>query len=143
MNLLRSHGAKGGKRVDAGGGSEFDALLFGIGKRLRWQAGDGGAALADGGGHQVLGERRSHERADGDRTSRFAGDGDVLGVAAEGRDVSPYPLEGGHLVQQTVVAGGVVRGLLRQLGMDEEAEDVGAVLTDTATMPRRAMLSPS
>jgi hypothetical protein len=50
------------------------------------------------------------------------------GVAAEGRDVPLHPLEGGDLVQQTVVAGGVVRGLIRQFGMDEEAEDVGAVV---------------
>ena len=54
--------------------------------------------------------------------------GDALRIAAECRDVLLHPLEGGLLVEQPVVAGGVVRRFLRQFGMDEEAEDVGPVV---------------
>ena len=116
------------RRIRARRSAELDAVLLGIGQRLRRQAGDHGAAFADRAGHQVPGKRRRHQRADRDRSGRFAGDGDARGIAAEGRDVLLHPAQRGHLVEQAVVARGVVRRFLGQFGMDEEAENVGPVV---------------
>src|SRR5262245_31664016 len=50
-----------------------------------------------------LGARHGKKRADAHTSSRLAKDGDVAGIAAEGRDILPHPLEGGDLVEQAEV----------------------------------------
>ncbi len=52
----------------------------------------------------------------------------LAGVATEGGDVALDPREGGGLVEEAVVAGGVVGRLGGELGMGEEAEDAEAVV---------------
>ena len=68
-----------------------------------------GAALADRLLEQALRQRRCHQRADRERSRRLAEDRDVVGIAAEGRDVLLHPLQRGDLIQQAVVARGVAR----------------------------------
>ena len=58
----------------------------------------------------------------------LAEEGDVVGVAAEGCDVAADPGDGGGLVHQAVVAGGVVGRLGGEFGEGEEAEDAEAVV---------------
>ena len=122
------HGAKRGERVRPGGRGELHAVLLRFGERPRRQAGNRRAAFADRAGHQASRERRRHQRADGNRPRRFAGDGHPRRISAERGDVLLHPPQRGHLVEQAVVARGVVRRLLRQLRMHEEAEDVRAVV---------------
>src|ERR1700758_4583484 len=86
------------------------------------------AALADGFCKRATRERRCHECADGDGTRGFAKDGDVGRVSTEGGDVCADPFECGGLIEETVVAGGVVGRLGGEFGMDEESEDAEAVI---------------
>ena len=84
-------------------------------------------ALTDGAAEQAPGKRRGAERTDTGRAGRLAGDGHVIRVAAEGRDIRLHPLQRLDLVQKAVVAGGAVGRLGRQLVGREEAEDPEAV----------------
>ena len=63
----------------------------------------GSPALCDRPPEQPVGAGHGEQRADAHRTGRLAEDGDVAGIAAEGRDVVPHPLEGGDLVEQAEV----------------------------------------
>ena len=58
---------------------------------------------------------------------RLAEDRDVAGVAAEGCDVLLDPLQRGDLVEQAVIARGVLRGFGAELGMGEEAQAADAL----------------
>jgi hypothetical protein len=91
--------------------------------RIEWRA-----AFRDGFLEEAARERRGHEDSGIDRAGGLAEDGDVVGIAAEAGDVVVDPVEGEDLIHQAVVAGGVVRGFARELGMSEEAEDVEAVV---------------
>ena len=72
---------------------------------------------------QVAGQRRGNERFHAAGTGALAQDRDVIRVSAERGDVGMDPLECGDLVQKTIIAGNVVRALLRQEWMDQEPED--------------------
>src|SRR5207302_4492150 len=48
--------------------------------------------------------------------------------AAESPNVLLHPFEGGHLVEQAVVARRMVRRFLYELGVNKETENVGAVI---------------
>src|SRR5262249_28340809 len=52
--------------------------------------------------------RRPAEPPPHDRARRFAGDRDVVGIAAEGADVPLNPLQGRDRVHHSVVAGRIV-----------------------------------
>src|ERR1051325_6100590 len=69
----------------------------------------------------------------------------MIRVAAEGRDVAPYPEERRALVEQRVVARRVMGRLLRQLRVRHEAEDAEAVVDregdDSLRSHRSAVLS--
>ena len=56
----------------------------------------GGAALDDGLVKETLGAGQRHQHAHFGAPARLAEDGDVAGIAAEGRDIVPHPFEGGH-----------------------------------------------
>ena len=58
---------------------------------------------------------------------RLARDGDVLRIAAEGRNVPLHPAGGKLLIQVTEI-GGSLRRLAGQIGVRQEAEHVGAVV---------------
>ncbi len=81
-----------------------------------------GPALGDGALEQALRQRRAHESADADGAGRLAEDGHVARVAAEGADVLLHPVQGRYLVQNAVVAAGVLRGLGREGRVHQEAE---------------------
>lgn len=55
----------------------------------------------------AVGPRHREQARDIHRAGGLAEDGDVAGVAAEGRNLVPDPLEGRHLVQHRLIAGGV------------------------------------
>ena len=79
-------------------------------------------------GKQALGQRRRHLRADGKGTGRLAENGDIVRVAAKGRDVAPHPLDGSQFIQQSVVAGCVVGILRGQLLGGEETKNAQPVI---------------
>ncbi len=62
------------------------------------------------------------------RAGRLPGDRDPARVAAEAGDVAPHPLQRRHAVEQPVVAGGVVLGLLAQLRRGDVTEGPQAVV---------------
>ena len=51
--------------------------------------------------------RHREQGGDAHRSGRLAKEGDVLWVAAEGRDVLSHPLEGGYLVKQAEIGNTV------------------------------------
>ena len=79
-------------------------------------------------GKESLAERGSHQGANRHGTSRFAHDGDAVRVAAEGLDIVLHPLDGSHLVHETIVAGTLIGGFLGKLRMSEEAEDAFTIV---------------
>lgn len=94
-------GLGGGGDLQAGGhAADHAPHLVAVG-------GLGCAALEHGPPEEPPGPRGGEERAGADGARGLAGDGDPVGVAAEGRDVVPHPLEGGDLVAQAGVGGGV------------------------------------
>jgi len=58
---------------------------------------------------------------------RLPGNGDVVRIAAKGRDVSLHPGKGRHLIQETEVAAVVVTALGCQFRVGEPGEQVKAV----------------
>src|SRR5690348_13491234 len=95
---------------------------------MRRQRANQCTAFADRAREQLLRKRRSHQGANGNRSCRFARDGDALRVAAERRDILLYPAERCHLVEETVVARCVMARFLRQIRMREETEDAQAIV---------------
>ena len=77
---------------------------------------------------QSFRQRRGHQDGDRDRARRLPEHRDALRIAAEGGDVALDPLEGRDLVQQTIVAGGMLGGLGRQHRVREEAKDPDTVV---------------
>jgi hypothetical protein len=61
-------------------------------------------AFGDGVPEQALGQRRQRQEADRARARRFAGDGDALRIAAEGRDIALDPFQDGDVVEQAIIA---------------------------------------
>ena len=62
-----------------------------------------GSALQHRAPEKACGARHREQRADADRAGRLARDRHGVGVAAEGRDVVAYPLQGPHLVEEAEV----------------------------------------
>ena len=112
LNLFAGDGAQRRQRSCAGGGGEPGSLQLRFGERVRGQSRDHRAALTDGACDEVPGQRRGHEGADRNRPGRLAGNRHLFWISAERRDIPAYPLESGNLIQQAVVAGRVVGGLL-------------------------------
>src|ERR1700722_3507262 len=54
-------------------------------------------------------QRRCGEDIDADRAGGFAENRDVVGIAAEGRDVALNPLQSSDLIEDAVIAGGFMR----------------------------------
>ena len=119
-----------GDRLDAGGFQRLRAGSLGLlgGRHAAHLQPHPAAALRDRAVEETLGLWRSDERADHDGAGRLAGDGDVVRVAAERRDVLLDPLQRGDGVHHPVVAGAAVAGFLRQLGMREEPERTEPVI---------------
>lgn len=84
--------------------------------------------LRDDTGDEVPGERTPHHVERTRRTSRLTADDDLVRVTAEVGDVIVDPLQGELLVEQAVVAGGVVGGLSAEVGMGEETEGAETVV---------------
>ena len=66
--------------------------------------------------------------ADRKRSGAFAENGDVPRISAECGDIVVHPLKSGELIEQAIVAGGVMSGLCRQFWMHEKTEDAEAVV---------------
>lgn len=113
------HGRLGGEQTGQGGGGE------GGGGRLHLQqrghaphhrahpvAGQDlrRAALQGRAGEEASRARGGEQRAGADGPGGLAEDGDPAGIAAERPDVVADPLQGGDLVQQAPVGGGVGEG---------------------------------
>ena len=62
-------------------------------------------ALQDRAAEEPAGPRHAEEGRHADRARRLAEDRDLRGVAAEGRDLLPHPLERRHLVEDPLVSG--------------------------------------
>lgn len=62
------------------------------------------------------------------RACGLAEDSDIVGVTAERCDVFVDPLQGEDLIQEAVIAGGVLRGFDGECRMSEKAEDAEAVI---------------
>ncbi len=84
-------------------------------------------ALRDGAVERACCRRARHEGKDAGAARRFADDGDVAGIAAEGRDVGLHPRQRRHLVEQAEVAG-AGEALAVQIGQVEVAEGAEAVV---------------
>ena len=93
------------------------------------------AALGDGAPEQPGGAGHGQQRADAHRPGRLAEDGDVAGIAAEGADVVPHPLQRGDLVEQAAI-GVSVAEIEEPIGadpvVDGHADD--AVAGETAAV---------
>ena len=81
--------------------------------------------------HNCLGEQTFRQRAQAEllhahRTGALPHDGDVVGIAAEGRNVGAHPLQGRQLVKKRIVAG--VAGLLLQRIQTDKAQRAKAVV---------------
>src|SRR5690606_12600600 len=77
---------------------------------------------------ETTGQRGRRDVVDGRRAGRLSSHGDAIGIAAEAADVFVDPAEGSDLIEQAVVARGVLGRLGRQLGMRKEAEDAKPVV---------------
>ena len=86
------------------------------------------AAFSDGLLEQVARERRRHQRAHGQRSSRFAADGDLARIPSKSCDVLANPLQRGHLIEKPVVSRRLVRRLRSKLRMREKPENSQAVV---------------
>jgi len=105
-------GAQVGEGMRADGLRKFRVGLLSGRQRLQVENGaEEGAALADRAVKQALGQGRCHQRTDRKRSGRFAEDGHVGWVAAETGNVFVHPFEGRHLVEQTIIAGGIMARL--------------------------------
>src|SRR5262249_26250565 len=112
---------------------ELETGLFGDrdGTKLHagGRAGGGESATLPGGFlEEIAGEGRGHEGADRERARGLAADGDVVRIAAENRDVFDYPFKGRDLIEESVVAGGMVARLGSKLGMRQKSEYAEAVV---------------
>ena len=82
----------------------------------------GATALADGPVKEAARQRARLHHGNAVGAGGLAEDGDVVRIAAEFRDVVPYPLEGLDLIAKTLVAGDAVRVLRAQFRVGEESE---------------------
>ena len=86
------------------------------------------SALGDDFLKEVAGKRRGHQHAGVDGACGLAEYSDIVGVTTELCDVFMDPLQGEDLIQEAVVAGGVLRRLGGERWMSEKAEDAEAVI---------------
>ena len=103
-------------------------------------SGGNAAAFGNGVAEQPLGQRRYTQGVHAGGARGFARDGNLLGVAAEGRDIVVHPLQRPDLIQQAVVTGGAVFGFLRKLRVGivaEHVQAIGAVHHDNAPPRQR------
>ena len=77
---------------------------------------------------EILGERARLQRRHRRRARGLARYRDVVGIAAELRNVALDPLQRGDLIEKTVVARRAMGRLGRQFGMREEAQRADAVV---------------
>src|SRR5215204_2994401 len=87
----------------------------------------GATALHDGLVEQPARSEYTHEGGHIRATSRFPSDGDVVRITPEGGDLPLHPLQGRHLVQQRLIAGGRER-LTGDGPAVQEAEDAQPVV---------------
>ena len=136
MMAVGGDGAEIGRRfcIDA---ERFDeGVAIGFGRRQSARVGlvdqqhvlAAGAGLHGGLVKQAARLRRDHQLLHGHAARAFAEDGDVAGVAAEGRDVALHPFERGDHVHHAVVGDRGAVGLLRQQRMRERTEAAEAVV---------------
>src|SRR6266700_3434340 len=87
-----------------------------------------GAALSNRLLEHAFRQGRGHLGRDGERSCALAEDGHIPGISSKSCDVVVYPLQRGKLIEQSIIARGVMAGLLRQFGMDEESEDAEPIV---------------
>src|SRR5262249_45097005 len=85
-------------------------------------------ALADGAVKQALGQGAGHKSIHRPRSRRFAKNGHASRVAAKGSDVLPDPFEGGYLIHNPVIAGGVMCAFRSQGRMGKEPKGAQPVI---------------
>ncbi len=113
---------------------------------LERRGGDHIGAFGDGLTEQALGVRRRHQIENAEAASGFAGDGDVGGIAAEGRDVPLHPAQRLDLVEQAIVAGHAPRRFRTELRMGQIAQNAQAIVHrhhhDAFARELRAVIDP-
>ena len=128
--LLGGQGAQLGSAAHAearhGLAPGFQRLVHQTEGMLRF-GGGGGGALGNGAAEEALRLRGGAQSRHAHRARRLAGDGHVVRVAAEGRDVVPHPLKRLDLIHEAIVAGAAVGILTGKLLGGEETEHTQAV----------------
>ena len=102
------------------GGGQAEGSVFQLGSC------DHIRALCDRFREQAASRRRCHQVHHAQPARRFAGDGHVGRISAEGADVLPNPFEPLDQIEQCVIAGYSERRLFTQLWMRQPAEDTEA-----------------
>src|SRR5208283_4284842 len=82
----------------------------------------GAAALPNRLLKKTLRQGRRHLRGDGKRSRAFAKDRDISRIAAERGDVVMHPPKRGQLIEQPVIAGGVMGRFLNKLRVRKKTE---------------------
>src|ERR1700678_1701457 len=126
---------------------EVEASSLGLLERRRraaWRR-EHRSALADDAREQSLGERGGHERARRLRTGGLARDRDLVGIAAEGRNVALDPHQRCDEVVQAVIAGRAMLRLGGEFGMREKTKRVETMIDgdddDAAPGQTRAVIA--
>ena len=71
---------------------------------------------------------RCHQYRDGERSGRFANDGDAIGISSEAFNVVEHPFDGSSLVEDAVVARSMVGRFGCERGMSQEPDDALAIV---------------
>lgn len=127
-NLFGRHGAQGREAGCAGGFLEFFAEVFGFVEGDRREGTEEGAAFPYRAGDDVTGKRGRHLRGYGGGAGGLTGDGDLLRIAAEGPYIFLHPFQCGGLIEEAIVAGGVMGGFGCEGRVSEETEDPEAIV---------------
>src|SRR5690606_30890599 len=82
------------------------------------------SALHDAASEQPFGRRRGIAEADLPPAARLSEDGDIVGVAAKGRDILLHPAQGSEEIEKTGIARGrIIRAQpSREMAMAEDVE---------------------
>ena len=128
LQLFGAHGAGIGHAGDSYALQELGTGGFGIGQRRSGVRENLGARGKHGAGNVALGQRGAHQERHGEGAGRLTHDVDAVRVSAESCDVVLDPLDGGHLIQETVVATACIGRFGREVRVGEEAEDTFAVV---------------
>src|SRR5262249_22713472 len=109
QNLLAGKRSKSGNRTCASVTCELLPHLLPFGQSDRRQCClDQSASSPNSSCDKAFGKRGGHLRANRDRPCRFSRNGHLFRIAAEGCDIPLHPAQGRVLIQQAVVAGGMV-----------------------------------